>query len=74
MSENEQIEALVKKHAQEISEHVESVRIFVTFHGNGTTKGYSYGCGNFYAQRGQISEWCIRQDEIERLEASSTNE
>lgn len=59
-AESEAEYELVKRHVQELGEHFESVRIFVTVHGDagqGETRSIESGCGNFYAQIGQVQEW-----------------
>jgi hypothetical protein len=62
------LDNLVKDHASKLAEHFDSVRIFVTRHNGGDEEsaGYTFGIGNYYAQRGQIGEWVTQQEEIER--------
>ncbi len=76
MSDQKDMEEMVKRRCHELSEHFDTVRIFVTRHRgeDATTEGYSSGVGNFYAQRGQISEWLVKQDEFERLDAKESRE
>lgn len=60
---------LVKKHALELGEHFESVRIFVTRAApeeHHDTQAIDHGTGNFYAQLGQIQEWLAIQDQYQR--------
>ena len=67
-----EMEALVKKHVTELSEHFDSVRIFITIpseNDSQITRAYNSGAGNFYAQLGQIREWLSMQDEYNRAEA-----
>lgn len=56
----------VEKHAVDLAEHCDSVRIFVTrseHDGNEeTTQDFNCGRGNFVAQVGQIQEWMWRQE------------
>lgn len=40
-----------------MSEHTESIRVFVTMPENGGTAAMSRGEGNYYAQVGGIQEW-----------------
>jgi hypothetical protein len=68
---------LVERAADSLSEHAESVHIFVTERasdGSESSRGIDAGRGNFYAQLGQIEEfltiqkqyqrsWAIRKDE-----------
>jgi hypothetical protein len=67
------LKELVERTADALSEHAESVHIFVTERAGGTSRGIDTGRGNFYAQLGQIVEfvtiqkqfqrnWAIRQD------------
>ena len=52
-----------------LSEHVDSVRIFVTFpalDGSPATGRLTDGGGNLYAQMGQVRAWLIQQDEFEK--------
>lgn len=54
---------------RDIGEHFESARFFGTFaEGNGETGSYTVGHGNFHAQRGNILEWMLQQDEMTRLQ------
>lgn len=67
---NEELQALLKKHVAALSEHCDSVHIFVTVptdDGSQNTKACDEGAGNFYAQFGQISEWLDIQREYQRV-------
>lgn len=69
-AEDERIELLVQRAAVKLAEHCDSVRIIVTTNrGDGLYGAYSYGHGNFYAQRDSVREWLIRQDQSSRNEA-----
>lgn len=61
----------VKDAAILLSEHVDTVQIFVTFHAESgeETSCYEYGQGNFYARQGQVDEWLTFQREYQRCEA-----
>lgn len=65
---NKFIEDLVRKHAAQIGEHVDTVHVFVTKHGIGgeVTKSFHYGVGNLYAREAHIREWIITQEEYVR--------
>jgi hypothetical protein len=67
---------LVAHAVERLLEHFDSVRIFVTRHDGDkdTTVGYSRGGGNFYAQRGQITEWTNQQQQIESSPQVDENE
>lgn len=50
-----------------LAEHFDTVRIFVTKHGDDDrTAQYVVGRGNFYAQLGQIMEWLSIQNQYQR--------
>ncbi len=60
---------LLQKHVNELSEHFDTVQIFVTRHEIGTDNGTVGACrsaGNWYARLGQVREWLIQQDERAR--------
>lgn len=52
----------------QLSEHFDSVIIFMTLHNGGkeTTQFYEAGRGNFYAQLGQVREWLTIQDQYQK--------
>jgi hypothetical protein len=59
---------LLRKHVAQLSEHFESVHVFVSVH-DGDHKGtfaLDYGSGNFYARYGQVKEWIEKNDERTR--------
>ena len=65
----DEAKALVNKHASELQEHFDSIRIFVSWpHEDDAhrTLTWDTGRGNFYAQYGQIVQWIIVQDEQQR--------
>ncbi len=66
---SEELQRLVDKTAQDLSEHCDSVRIFVVTHDNDLSKAYTSGKGNFYSQVGQVTEWLERQHEYVRNDA-----
>jgi len=70
MSE-EQIQALLDKHASELGEHFESVQIIVTTHegSEGISGMASSGAGSFHARLGAVREWSIAQDQYVRTRA-----
>lgn len=55
--EKEQALSLVVKAVNELGEHFDSVRIFVTRQSGDSTHALTRGGGNHYASLGQISEW-----------------
>lgn len=59
---------LVDQAVDNLMEHFDSVRIFVTKHDGPSedTGSYTRGGGNFYAQVGQVTEWNGMQDQIGR--------
>jgi hypothetical protein len=58
----------VKKCADDLMEHFDSVMIFATEHDGSAegTRTICFGRGNMYARIGQVREWLIRQDEISK--------
>lgn len=66
ISKDEQ--ALVDKCRDQMLEHFDSVRVFVTKHNGGEseTQSYETGGGNFYAQLGQVTEWLSIQEQYQR--------
>lgn len=68
MSEDDDMK-LVKKFCDDLGEHFDTVRIFVTRHEPEMEDGtitIDRGVGNWYAQYGQVKEWMIIQDERAR--------
>lgn len=64
--------AIVKRFAEALGEHFDTVQIFVTRHESGTyggTLNINYGVGNWPARYGQVSHWMLKQNEGIRLEA-----
>lgn len=62
---------IVAKHLNELGEYFDTVRIFVTTGNDNESSrwvSYSEGRGNFYAQKGQIEEWVVREDERIRID------
>lgn len=54
------IETQVKKMVADFQERnidTSSVRVFVTYNGEGNTYSFSYGGGDYYAQIGYVSDW-----------------
>lgn len=71
MSEADENEArdikLVDAAMIRLSEHFDSVQIFVTkVIEDGQTAAVQKGCGNWYARRGQVQEWVAKEDEGSR--------
>lgn len=68
-AEEAQRKALIQACVDKLSEHFDSVRIFVTCpteDGKADTAAMDSGSGNFYAQYGQITEWLCIQDQYQR--------
>lgn len=58
--QNEILIQKIKDLCKEVYPYIDSIRVFITKHENnelGTTR-YDYGLGNWYAQYGQVKEWC----------------
>jgi hypothetical protein len=63
-------EKMVGEVLDKLSEHFDSVRIFVTSRCEKEPTNwncYSEGRGNYYAQRGQIEDWIVREQERTRI-------
>lgn len=54
------------RHAAQLGEHFDSVRIFATRTQDGKTFAVSTGSGNWHAQYGTVREWMLQQDERAR--------
>lgn len=56
------------RHTAMLSEHFDTVQIFVTKHEAPEQRTYAMqdGCGNWYARLGQVAEWKVVQDERAR--------
>jgi len=74
-SELESLKHRVQKSCDALSEHCESVHIFVTVMDHeGHTRSIEYGHGNFYARLGQIDEWLTVQKTFQRLWAQKKDQ
>lgn len=76
--DNEAEEALriAQESTAKLMELADSVRIFITRHNpiTGKTQHVSWGAGNWFAQEGQIREWCMQNEERSRTEAHDSEE
>lgn len=67
MDESEkEIVRLTDEYIQKVSEHCQSVRIFLSYptdDGTRNFRGRTIGSGNIYAQIGQVREWALEQDQ-----------
>lgn len=65
-------DALIRRALDLVSEHFDTVRIFVTRDSVNSiqeTMAHSTGRGSFYAQYGHIKMWTLRQEELEKSQA-----
>jgi hypothetical protein len=53
---------IVKKHVSQLSEHFDTVQIFVTKRNLDTTIDINHGSGNWFARYGQVNHWLIREE------------
>lgn len=60
-----QLNAELEAFCSKMSEHTESIRIVTTFAQDGMTASSSHGRGNWYAQKGSVSDWIKRADNEE---------
>lgn len=51
------IESLLDRHCSSLSEHVDTIQIFVTRHAGGKTIAYTSGLGNEFARVAQVQSW-----------------
>lgn len=51
--------SILSKAINELGEHFDSVRIFVTKQDGENTLAFNPGCGNHYASFGHVSDWLI---------------
>lgn len=61
----------VRAHVTTLSEHFDSVQVFVTRHAEGDHGGtinINIGAGNYFTRAGQVNLWCIQQDQLARLQ------
>ena len=57
---------ILKDHCARLSEHFDSVQIFVTKHDKlrfRGTRGFTFGCGNWFARYGQVREWIVNEEQ-----------
>ncbi len=68
---DKELKTLTESKVNELMEHFDSVRIFVTLHNGAGDSTYAFdsGAGNFYAQLGQVAEWMAMQDQYQRNHA-----
>lgn len=74
MSEDIDMEML-RRATESLEEHFDTIHIFATRHEQGSLSGTvnaNYGSGNWFARRGQIRDWAIKQDEYTRRECEPT--
>lgn len=67
--EFEAIKAMVRRAADQLSDHVDSVVVVVTKHnpdGSSRTKANYSVRGNYYAARDSVREWLVEQDQADR--------
>lgn len=65
---------MVRKCAEELIEHCDTVQIFVTNHRDDGTQSINHGLGNWYARYGQVSEWIIKNNEDAKENVRRANE
>ena len=79
MTPGEEVEVL-KAAVARLSEHFETVRIFVTRQhrkeedDEQPTGHITWGCGNWFAQFGQIRCWLLKEEEGERMRVREEHE
>lgn len=71
MSENNQEADIerAKSACLQLGEHFDTVQIFCTRHEQGEecgTVNVAYGVGNWFARRGQVGEWILKEEQSTR--------
>lgn len=66
--DGEHVLKMCEEFSSRVMEHAESVRIFISGRTNSGTRTVTYGKGNWYAQRGQVSTWNKSEDERDCIE------
>lgn len=67
----------VREACDSLIEHFDTVMIFTTRHESGELDGtvnVRYGLGNWFARKGQIEDWLLKEDECSRINARKDNE
>lgn len=62
-------EALVRKALDMLSEHFETVRVFVSTHEKDGSRRYTKGIGNYWSNYGMIKAWLIGEEAIIKQDA-----
>lgn len=68
LSKEQELEML-KRAAESLGEHFETVQIFTTRHEAGNENGtvhLAWGAGNWFARYGHVRNWLIMEDESSR--------
>lgn len=69
--------ARVKAACEDLIEHFDTVMIFTTRHESGELDGtvnVRYGLGNWFARKGQIEDWLLKEDEQTREQVRKDHE
>lgn len=65
---------ILRSHTAQLSEHFDSVEIFVTRKHPGGTINAEHGDGNWYARYGQVRQWVISEEERMRHSVRSDDD
>lgn len=77
MTQSEQDLEIVKKAAEQLGEHFDSVVILTTRYDPAVEQGttnINWGCGNWFARYGQVREYLIKCDERTRCQVRQEEE
>lgn len=55
--EKQELRKIAQQAVDQLGEHFDSVRVFVTKQDGENTLAFNPGCGNHYASLGHVSEW-----------------
>lgn len=75
MSNNENPDiVLLKATSARLSEHFDTVQIFVTRQTSDGTVNCQWGSGNWFARYGQIKQWLVKEDEAACVECRKSED
>ena len=64
----------IENAATVLIEHFDAVQIFASKHTSTGTVAHHHGKGNYYARRGYVQTWLLKENEISRTETHEESE
>lgn len=58
----------LKSHCDQLMEHFDAVQIFASRYTDEGTIAIKQGDGNWFARRGQVEDWLMKENEATRVE------